>query len=67
MTITNITIITGNHGYDQLILYTDLPYDRYPYKGVVELEIKVARSNGQNYCKNNFPNIETKIVEVKCI
>ena len=64
--ITNITILTGRSGTDQVVLHTDLPS---PYPAEVSdqpltLDFNVAADKGLEYVQKNFPDVPTEVIDL---
>jgi len=58
--------IIATVGYDMLHLNTTLPEGIFPYDGNQILSLAVAKNKGEKYCKDNFPDVPYKIVNVRC-
>lgn len=64
--ITNITILTGRVGTDQVTLHTDLPS---PYPAEVSdqpltLDFNVAAGKGLEYVQKNFADMQTEVIDL---
>lgn len=49
------------HGADILYLETDCPEGCWPYEGKATLEMRIARGQGEEYCRQNLPEIPLEV------
>lgn len=59
--ITSITIVQDG-GADAVIINTTLPTGCWPYDHPAHVKLQVARNEGENYVKKNFPNTTYEII-----
>lgn len=64
LNVTQIQIITGGSGCDQVILTTTLPDGCYPYTGNASANIYVAKGKGEEWLKEHFPSIVPEITRM---
>lgn len=55
--ITNAIILRQSFGMDRIVLKTDLPEPCYPYDGLLELHLNVARGRAEEYMREH-PGVE---------
>jgi hypothetical protein len=61
MNILNITIVL-NSGADHIMLHTDLKEGIWPYTGYAVLKTEAAYNKGEQWVKDNFPDVPCTII-----
>lgn len=64
MKILKAVVICGM-GADKVVLKTDLPPTTWPFNENASLSFDVAQGLAIGYLKENFPDIQTELVEIK--
>ncbi len=59
--VTNICIVATG-GTDAVLIDTTLPQGVWPFNGTATVKLDVARNQGEEYVKKNFPGVPYRVV-----
>lgn len=60
--ITKAVVVVGKLAADKVYLTTELPPSLYPYTDPPELLLVIAHKTGEQYVKDNLPDVPTEII-----
>jgi hypothetical protein len=62
--ITNIVVVSCG-GTDDVLIDTTLPMGTWPFTGNAHVKLQVACGQGEQYVKDNFPDVPYRVVRAR--